>query len=274
MPWTALFLLGLGIAWRAWRAARASAGAHDVSASDRALVRAFTWFALVFAVFSIMPPKRELYLLPIYPVAAWFAAVAFERGLTSGRLPRWATVVPTGLLLLLGLGAGVVPRLVWQARPYADAAMPVAFVLVIAAGAAFAYLRRGDLARWADAIALGLSGVGLVASIWVIPLVDPLKSARRLAHEIAALPQKPAEIPCIGVQPEGYRFYAGVPTVRGGHGDFDGGTKGLPSDFLALIAERDWDQQPESFRARFRIVLGQQVGSRDVLVLGAADAPR
>lgn len=121
--------------------------------------------------------------------------------------------------------------------------------------------------RWADALALGLSATGLAAAIWVIPLVDPIKSARILAHEIAALPEKPAEIPCIGVQPEGYRFYAGVPTVRGGFEDLVARPQGFPPDFLALVAERDWDRQSEALRVQFRIVHRRQVGSRDVLVI-------
>ncbi len=300
LPWTALFLLGFAIAWRAWRtssaltpagplarawtstlarrfpqwharrSARASAIREPLRSEDRGLVRALTWFALVFAVFSIMPPKRELYLLPIYPVAAWFAAVAFERALASGRLAAWAGFATTGLVLLLGLGAGALPRVVYELRPYAIAATPIAFVFVIAAGAGFAFLRRGDLARWADALALGLSAAGIAGAIWVIPLVDPVKTARILAHEIAELPQKPAEIPCIGVQPEGYRFYAHVPTVRGTHEDLDSGPARFGADFLALIAERSWDGLPDAYRARFRIVHRRQVGSRDVLVIGAA----
>ncbi len=269
LPWTGLAFLGLASVRGAWRAARSRTdGTGALSTSDRGLVRATAWFALVFLVFSIMPPKRELYLLPLYPVAAWCAGLAFERALESGRLTRWVALPTTLLLLALGLGAGIAPRLVLVARPYAEAAMPIAVVLVVASGAAFGFLRRGNWARWADALALGLSATGLAAAIWVIPLVDPVKSARILAHEIAALPEKPAEIPCISVQPEGYRFYAGVPTVRGSFNDLAERPQGLPADFLALIAERDWDRQPDAFRARFRIVHRRQVGSRDVLVIG------
>lgn len=275
LPWTGLAFLGFALVRRAWRAARLSTdGANALSTRDRGIVRATMWFALIFVVFSIMPPKRELYLLPLYPVAAWCAALAFERALESGRLTRWATVTVTSALLVGGLAAGVVPRFIWYLRPHADAAMPNAIILVIASGAAFGFLRRGDLARWADALALGLSATGLAAAIWVIPLVDPVKSPRILAHEIAALTQKPTEIPCIGVQPEGYRFYAGVPTVRGGIYDLDERPQGFPPDFLALIAERDWDHQSDALRARFSILHRRQVGSRDVLVIGTSHGLR
>lgn len=270
LPWTALFLLGLVAAWRAWRAARATADPTVLTAPQRGLVRAMTWFALVFVVFSVMPPKRELYLLPIYPAAAWFAAVAFERALATGRLAAWAGYSTTGLVLLLGLAVGIAPRISMVLRPYAAATTPIAFAFVIAAGAALAFLRRGNLARWADSLALGFSVAGLCAAILVIPLVDGAKSARTLAHEIAALPQKPAEIPCFGVQPEGYRFYAHVPTVRGAREDLDAGPQRFGSEFLALVSERDWDKLPSETRARFTVLHRRLVGSRDVLVVGTA----
>lgn len=268
LPWTGLFLVGIAGAWRAWRGARANSEPGQVSAQDRGLVRALTWFALVFAVFSIMPPKRELYLLPLYPAAAWFAAVAFERALATRRLTAGLGPVTAGIMLFIGLGLGVVPHVVDELEPFASATTPVAFAFVISAGAAFAYLRRGEIARWADALALGLSAAAIAAAIWVIPLVDPVKSARILAHEIAALPQKPAEIPCISVQPEGYRFYAQVPTVRGSHVDLEVARRRFGRDFLLLINEHSWDELPAAYRARLVVVHRRQVGSRNVLVIG------
>jgi len=268
LPWTALAVLGFAAAWRAWRDARSST--TELTSTERGLVRALTWFVLVFVVFSIMPPKRELYLLPLYPVAAWFAAIVFARALERGRLATFVTRSTMTLMLLLGLGALITPRIVTQARPYADAALPAGIAFTVAALASAVFLRRGNLARWADAIALGLTTGGVAAAIFVLPLIDVTKSARTLAHEIAARPEKPAEIPCFGVQPEGYRFYAGVPTVRGEHSDFETGAQRFGADFLALVAEREWDKMPADFRARFAIRHRRQVGSRDVLVIGVA----
>jgi len=271
LPWSGLAFLGLAVAWRAWRdAQRAPRLAREIGPTERGLVRALTWFALVFVVFSIMPPKRELYLLPLYPVAAWFAAIAFARALERGSLATPVAWGTTTLMLLLGLGAAIVPRLLTKAQPYADAALPAAIAFTAAALSSALYLRRGNLARWADSIALGLTAGGVAAAIFVLPLVDATKSARTLAHEIAARPEKPLEIPCLGVQPEGYRFYAGVPTVRGELVDFETGPQRFGADFLGLIAERNWAHLPADFRARFTIQHRRQVGSRDVLVVGVA----
>lgn len=272
LPWTGIACLGFVAAFRAWRDARRARGsATELAPPERGLVRALTWFTLVFVVFSILPPKRELYLLPLYPVAAWFAAVAFARALERGHLATDVTRGTTILMLLLGVGAVIGPHIVTSTRPFdAYAPLPAGIAFVVAAMTSAVFLRRGDLARWADSIALGLTTGGVAAAIFVLPVVDATKSARTLAHEIAARPEKPAEIPCWGVQPEGYRFYAGVPTVRGEMADFETGTQRFGADFLALVAEREWSKLPADFRARFEIRHRRQVGSRDVLVIGVA----
>ncbi len=269
LPWTGLVLLGLGAAWRAWRVARSS-GASARTDVAPGLVRAAIWFLLVLAVFSAMPPKREVYLLPIYPAAAWFAAFAFQRALEHGRLPRWVGVGTPLLLLLLALGAGIAPHFVEAAQPYAIRALPVAVAFTAGAGAALAFLRQGNLARWADAIALGMSGAGLAAALLLVPVIDPIKSARTLALEIAARPERPSEIPALGPQPEGYRFYGGVPTVRSHRSEIEPALAREGEQFLALVSQSEWEAWPESLRARLTVLLRRQVGSRDVLLVGAA----
>ena len=76
-----------------------------------------------------------------------------------------------------------------------------------------------------------------------------------------------ASIPCVGVQPEGYRFYGRVPTTKEPilpALDRDG------AQFLGLISRKHYDALPPELRARVRVLDARNVGSRDVLVLGAA----
>lgn len=267
LPWTGLVLLGIAAAWRAWRAARRRDGSGSL---EPGLVRAAIWFVLVFAVFSAIPPKREVYLLPIYPAAAWFAAIAFQRALAIGRLPGWVGYGTPIFLLVLALGAGIAPHFVEVAQPYAFRALPVAVVFTAGAGAALAFLRQGNLARWADAIALAMSGAGLAAALLLVPVIDPIKSARTLALEIAARPERPSEIPALGPQPEGYRFYGGVPTVRSHRSDIEPALEREGAQFLVLVSQSEWEQWPASLRVRLTVLLRRQVGSRDVLLVGAA----
>lgn len=264
-PWTGLLVLGVAELVRAFRA-------REVDARRASLLRMGAWFAAVFVVFSVMPPKRELYLLPIYAAGAWLAAVAFERALRDGRLTHWVTAPTTAVFLAAGVAALAVPPFVPAVQPYTRTIFPVAVALIGASVAGFVFLRRRDLGRWADSIAVGFSAAGLAAALWVIPAVDEVKSPREFAQVIAARPEKPARIPCVGVQPEGYRFYGGVPTVRSHAAalveDFERGG----ADRLALVAERDWLQMPASTRSRFEILAQHRVGSRSVLLLGRAPA--
>ncbi len=265
MPWTLLVWLGIAETWRAWRASRT--GGH---AAGPGLVRAGLWFALVFAVFSAIPPKREVYVLPLYPAAAWFAAAAFQRALQQGRLARWVSIGTPVLLLAASLGAGIAVQVVHAARPYAGLAAPTTVCLAAGAGAALAFRSRGNLPRWADSIALGLSTAALAAAVWIVPAVDAVKSARSFARVIAERPEQPARIPCVGVQPEGYRFYSGVPTVRGNATLLAQARDQEGREFLALVEDRQWPKLAPELRARLVVLASEPVGSRSVLLVGAA----
>jgi hypothetical protein len=105
------------------------------------------------------------------------------------------------------------------------------------------------------------------AALLVAPVLDEVKCARGLALDVAALPQKPAWIPTLGVQPEGYRFYAGVPTTRSD--DLAGALEQHGASFLALVEERDHAKLDPALKARTVELLRRQVGARDILVLGA-----
>jgi 4-amino-4-deoxy-L-arabinose transferase-like glycosyltransferase len=265
LPWTPLVVLGLVEAWRAWRDARRG------QALERAgILRIAAWLAVVFAFFSIIPPKREVYLLPVYPAAAWLAAAAFERALGRGRLSAWVAVPAPALFLALGAGFAVAPHLAESAAPFARSALPTALALAAGGGLALRAWRRGDLARWADALALSFSVALLAAALFVVPVVDARKSARTLALEVAARPEKPASIPCVGVQPEGYRFYGRVPTVRAGPRALEAALEREGDWMLALVREREWNGLPPELRARLVVLDRGRVGSREVYVVGAA----
>ncbi|MBK7874609.1 MAG: glycosyltransferase family 39 protein [Planctomycetes bacterium] len=295
LPLTPFFVAGFARAWRAWRGHR--------RIDDRALVAVAVWFAVLFLVFSAMPPKRDLYLLPIYPAAALLAARAVAQALRGeAPLARAWGLVSGGLWALLGVaGLGAVLVLASRApagAPANDLDEAAAFVaahalglaavfaaLLVGGALATAAFLRGRLVRGLDSIALASTVALTLAALFVVPAVDPLKSARALAEELAARPEKPTEIPCIGVQPEGYRFYGGVPAVK-----LSAQPAASPAEraltveeqletvlaregeqFLALVAEKNFATFPETLRARLRVLGSWSVGSRDILVLGAPE---
>lgn len=266
LPWTAAVVAGLGVAFRHARARRRG---RD---HDRELVRAGAWFVALFLFFSAIPVKRDLYLLPAYPAAALLGAWALARASERGRLGRglaWTALPALGLAGAALVTAGFVPKaraelgadLAWRG-PLAGAAL-----LAAALGAAHAW-RRVGLSGLARRLALGWALGGAAALALVLPALDRAKSPRPLAERLAARPERPVAIPCLGVQPEAYRFYGGVPTTR--DHDLRRALERDGADFLALVRAEEWEALPEQLRARLRIAETARVGSRRIHVVVAA----
>lgn len=276
LPWTLLVFAGLGVAWRSWRAR-----------TDAGLVRLAAWFLVVFVFFSLIPPKRDLYLLPIYPAAALLAAVAFERALRAGKLAGWiawptsafCTIVGAALACAPFLAGAVLefaPRLRELAdesgsdlRPWAAALVPSGVALLVGGVVAALAARRGRAATWADAIGVGTALAVVAAAFTFVPRLDQAKSARHVAELVRARPEKPARIECFGVRPEGIRFYGGGPTVPGEN--LAAAREREGAQFLALCIDREFDALPDVERARYREVGRRRVGARNVLLLVRAD---
>jgi len=267
LPTTAFVLLAL---YRAWRTRKA----EDQEARNVRMVALWLCFSVV--VFSLIPVKRPLYLLPAYPAAAILAAYELSCRVRAGTWLRSAVRVPAALLFIVGVGVLLVGvaahssavRANWpqlqELTPYAFAGVLLGLVLTLFAGLAW---RRAHGPRGMDHLVHATGGGLLVAALFVAPVMDEVKSARLLAERMAALPQKPVLIPTRGVQPEGYRFYSGVPTSRSN--DFLAALERERADFLGLIEEREYAKLEPELKARTVELLRAQVGSRDILVLGA-----
>jgi len=269
LPWTLPVLLGLVDAVRSWRAHRAG------RPWDPGLVRAGIWLGVLFAFFSAIPSKRDLYLLPAYPAAALLGARWIAFRLPDRPLSRWVAWLPVALL---GLGGGaalaapfVLPRLALEGLEL-DGTLPLALGLgaVFGAGAWLAgrAARRRAWTSWGGAVLGTWTVVATVVALGVYPRGNGVKSARELAEWLAGRPERPLEIPCRGVRAEGYRFYGGVPAVND-----DALVRALErdgGDFLGLVRDREWERMSDDERARMSILTSRRVGSRLVHVVGTA----
>jgi 4-amino-4-deoxy-L-arabinose transferase-like glycosyltransferase len=267
LPTTPFVAMALARAWRTRR---------DDSDAARNLRFVALWLVATLVVFSAIPAKRALYMLPAYPAAALLAADELAWRSAQGAWRRWMVRAPAILLLVAafaGLVVGVAasfPSLAESEPRLAEVAPLAGGLLVVAAMlAVFGWLawRRSAEARGVDHL-VQATGAGLLsAALFFAPALDEVKCARTLALEVAALPQKPAWIPVRGVQPEGYRFYGGAPTTRSR--DLEGALEAHGAQFLALVEERDHAKLDPAFVARTVVLLRRQVGARDILVLGA-----
>jgi 4-amino-4-deoxy-L-arabinose transferase-like glycosyltransferase len=272
LPWTPLFLAACVRAFRGWRSAR-SGGAADAGA-----LRAASWLALVFVLFSILPSKRALYLLPIYPAAALLLAREAAIAERAGALPRWvraATAVPLLLagsaLLLAGVLPGAVARFAerdeaFQALELLGGSLVFVGAPLLIAGAVSLAPRLPPRA-WIATVGAGFVAAGALYALAVVPRINPAKSARLVAEWVAARPEKPSAVACFGVRPEGYRFYAGIPAVAE---PLVPALEREGARFLGLVDRKEWGRLDAADRARFTVLKERGVGGRDVLVLGAA----
>ena len=264
LPWTPLFALGCVAAFRR-------------SAVDRFAFRLACWVVLLLVFFSLVQEKREIYLLPIYPALALLGARAF--GKVRVRLAVGASLAAIGLAALGFVALPVLRATLAAQAPEVE--LPVMALAAVGAlalalcGFAANRLRRDD-----PLAAVRIAGVGfslLVAggATLALPAVDGLKSARAAALVLAARPERPHTIPCIGVRPEAYRFYAGRPTVADQDALRIGPALLADGDqFLALIWDRDLPRVPTAVRDLCLVLHEVQVGSRRVLLLGRAAGAR
>jgi len=89
---------------------------------------------------------------------------------------------------------------------------------------------------------------------------------------IAARPERPSEIPCVGVRPEGYRFYGNgaVPATTGG--DLAPVLTREGDDFLALVRRERWREIAPSFANSLHVIAEYRVGNKRMVLVGSSRA--
>jgi 4-amino-4-deoxy-L-arabinose transferase-like glycosyltransferase len=222
------------------------------------------WFLLTFVVFSIIPVKRALYLMPIYPAAALLAAGELAYLARMRAHSRWISM-PAPLLLGLA-GAAALALAPWHAELEGLRVGVGCIGALLLVGALLAWRQRAQLQSQASVLALSVALSVLVGALWIVPQLNPVKSARVLAQYLAERPEKPTRISCLGVQPEGYRFYAKIPASKE---DFEPALQREGAQFLGLARESDYEKLPAALRERLSVLHRAQVGSRELVVVGA-----
>lgn len=152
---------------------------------------ALCWMVVTVIFFSLSPAKRTVYILTMYPAMALLVGAALDQ-LTQPKERRWivwplavlAVVVLTAMIALPIAGRGreeAAPlggdRFIWQVT---------AAFLPLLAGAVYSLwqARKGDMPRAAGGLAAGMSALGLIAALFLIPKFDTVKSARDLSREL------------------------------------------------------------------------------------------
>lgn len=195
LPWSLLLPGALWMAVRRLRDPEAGAAASLL----------LGWVAVPFLVFSLLPEKRSVYLLPLYPGAALLVGWIVTAAARWRSWVRWPLLATSGVLALPSVLLPVVAlREMPQALgPALAAAVPMALGVVAGiAGALAGRLRAG----WAG---LALStAIGVSAAAWGAAVLNEEKTAQRFARE-AYQAAGAEEVAFFSRSRPGVHFYAG-----------------------------------------------------------------
>ncbi len=230
------------------------------------------WFAAIFLFFSISDSKRDLYLLPLLPVAALFVAVYLD-DLISGQLllARFQKSLAYAFFGLLALAGLALPAATWFLRRDAfGISIPVA--LAIGAGAVVACycLWRRDPWRLSLATALMMALGALTASLWFLPYLDRFKSPRPLALAINHKVPQDAPLYIYADTMNDYNFYTGreiIPVLS----SRPGGQAPVLGSRTGYLLIRDRDLQKLQPLPDDKILLSQSVGGKAWYLVNLTD---
>jgi 4-amino-4-deoxy-L-arabinose transferase-like glycosyltransferase len=246
---------------------------------DRDNAYLYSWIVVIFTVFAASVEKRGVYLLPLLPLLALLVARTWDLALMGwdpspvDRPIAWAL---GAALLLAAAGAAVFLPKVGREAP--GLLLPAAFLA--AAGLLSAIAALLAQGRFGGGAALGAFSAGLlvtylIIAVFVLPALDPYKSARAFCRRVvtavggAPLAMYPDYRPTYVYYTE--RF---IPVLR---------TRAELKSFLSsgrrafcLIEDNVYAAERRALEAGLEIVDRQRIGHREMLLIGggAAEAPK
>ncbi len=275
LPWTPFLLLSLPLS-----------GNRRRSLDSR---EKFSWAVILFTMvfFSLSRGKRNLYILPLFPFAAYVSAVKLKELMKRDVFNRWeslAAVFPGLLFLILG-AALVLPAGGWVTIPAAwiDSRPPQAWILtggilllIIALGIFGAWMKH----RFRPVVAGTLAAMLVVNFLFfsvVLPWLDPHRSARGFMQKANALIRSRSGDPVVGMVDfrAEYRFYGDYPLVELAN-EGGGPDPGLPKieNFFdkypqgwLIVREKHWEQFAKTHAVESEIHLMQKIGDRKNMML-------
>lgn len=260
------------------------------TSTERRLRRlCWIWIATTIAFFSLSDSKRAPYILPVAPAIAVLVASVIEAW-SCRNLPRPALRAARGAFAGLGAILAVAGLYaLWTAPSQVPpdlatvlqwgGGLLAATGVVVASGVAV-YRRVPVLAP--AGLLIGMVGLCLTASIWVLPEVDPMKSARTFSSKLEDLLEaKQGTLASYGMwrwRGE-YAYYLGA-SIRGLESraavrEF-WATQETP--YVLVEARGDASAGQEAVMASLltgaEVVLQQEVGRRTVTLFGKAPVRR
>jgi len=247
------------------------------------------WFAATFVFFSLVPAKRSLYLLPLYPafslIMAKFLsdACALEQAEQRSKIFSTPFFLFFAILLVCGIGALIALMgsfgAVKDIMPVKSALYPVAFLAVLGGGLGIYFLRRKKSLRYL----FNFLGIILVcAYFFTVETVLPAISAMRPGQELCKKMQDmigPRELVIASFEPEYFNYFLHrypIPVIKD---DVPAVEKAMTSSKKAyyLAKETDYEDAPGELKNMVTVLDTAEIGRIKVYLLGnkaAAGSPK
>jgi 4-amino-4-deoxy-L-arabinose transferase-like glycosyltransferase len=176
LPWTIFAVPAVFTCYRRYRGIMA----------DPVKLFLVLWFLVVFVFFSASDTKRDLYLMPLLPVAAFFVAHYMDdlaaRQLVQGTLYGLLTVLFFAVVVLEGL---LVPLAAWFLWPDVFwISLPAAAIFAAGGSIAIYFVKQKKPLELVAAIALMMVCTLGCAAIWIFPFIERFKSRRVFSMEV------------------------------------------------------------------------------------------
>lgn len=249
-PWSPFFLLALIFPLKKW---------NSISNKEK-----FAWSVCLFVMifFSIPRGKRNLYILPLFPFAAYIVAVSLHFYFKAIEIPRffkWTFRFLFTLFLLSSIGLMMI-GLKWYKIPKAEMLnIQIPYMMVFNFGASlllislsgFLALKKGSIKFPSAILILLMIQVNLFTFQILLPTLDKHRSLRGFMQEIIAITERDDNKPILGMVDfkEGCRLYGNhhIIELDNSKGESKNGEYGVekfwelfPSGWL-IIRKSSWD---------------------------------
>ena len=178
----------------------------------------FTWFALVFAFFSLSKGKRPIYLLPLYPAVSLMVGKLWDDFISTPMerfRNEWVSFPLYAFMGLALVSGAAIPWVISMKFPsYLPYSLPISFLLVGGSLAMFVLYRFKHHAAILFLIIGMVAGGYFYTSRVIFPLVNQVKSARFTSQEITARIQPGEKLAVYGRISTGpFNYYTGIVPV-------------------------------------------------------------
>ena len=182
------YLPSLAADWMPWTICLPAAALilfHDPQ-RRRLLRRLGGWIGFILLFFSLLPTKRNVYVLGATPAFAILVGAAWSE--LDADTSRWARFTRSAFaILMLVMGIGLLATSFWPGLPLAGWSLwPLALVALTGGAALWREVRWGNPPTFCLLAALVLLAAEWSVGLFVYPAVNPLKTPVALAQVVQA----------------------------------------------------------------------------------------